>query len=213
MNKGEQLDYFIENVAFPQSEALFQQVMGHFVRNKQQVIDEFVFAFQSLCRNIREQQASRLDANPAYVQFSLLLSHVLLHKPPYIIEAFDKDYYWGNVVGQAAYHPRWMFEPLEAFYEELKQEAKKYVLTINPLEVETIYLAELKKHERIMKLVAKEAVETLLDTDEYAQLPYDEEVQFRIGEFRGDTELLFIKNAQNDAIWRYVSGVLSNQAR
>ncbi len=74
-------------------------------------------------------------------------------------------------------------------------------------------MAELKKHERIMKLVVKEAVETLLDTDEYAQLPYDEEVQFRIGEFRGDTELLFIKNAQNDAIWRYVNGVLSNQAR
>ncbi len=55
MNKGQQLDYFIENVAFPQSEALFHQVMGHFVRNMQQVIDELVFAFQSLCRNIREQ--------------------------------------------------------------------------------------------------------------------------------------------------------------
>lgn len=119
MNKGQQLDYFIENVAFPQSEALFHQVMGHFVRNKQQVIGEIVFAFQSLCRNIREQQAK-----PAYVQFSLLLSQVLLHKPPYIIEAFDKDYYWGNVIGQATYHPRWMFEPLEAFMRSLRKKRK-----------------------------------------------------------------------------------------
>ncbi|MNJ50720.1 hypothetical protein D3C77_460030 [compost metagenome] len=134
----------------------------------------------------------------------------MLHKAPYVIEAFDKDYYLGNVISQEAYHPQWLFEPLYRFYEEITRESRKYILKITPIEVDRILLIELKKYEEIIKFIAKEAIETLVDTREYHDVFYEDEVEFRIGEFRGESEIIFIKNARNDAIWRYISGILSD---
>ncbi|RRJ61894.1 hypothetical protein EHV15_02070 [Paenibacillus oralis] len=213
MNKAQDFDTFLQQTVLKKADEHYKRAMEHLIQNKQQVIDEYVAAFQDLCLDIKQKQRLNPAIKVSYIQYSLLFSHVLLKKAPYRLEAFDGDYYLGNVISEANYNPTWLFEPLHAFYEEIQREAKKYILRVNPIEVERIFLIELKKYEEIVKFLAKEAIETLVDTEEYQSLPYGEEVQFRIGEFRGTTDILFIKNARNDELWRYVCGLFSNQAR
>lgn len=205
------LNHFLYEVVVHEAEKHYKSAMEYFISNRQQVIDEYVLAFQRLCRAMEAQQArDSHHSKVAYIQYSLLFSNVMLHKAPYVIEAFDKDYYLGDVIGQEAYHPQWLFEPLYRFYEEITRESGKYILKITPIEVDRILLIELKKYEEIIKFIAKEAIETLVDTREYRDLFYEDEVEFRIGEFRGESEIIFIKSARNDEIWRYISGVLSD---
>jgi|GEM_PF-1448023 len=210
-NKAKELDNYLQQVVVAKADEYYKQAMEHLINNKQQVVDEYVASFQKLCANIANKKLENPELKVSYIQSSLLLSHVLLKKPPYLMEAFDQDYYLGDVISQAEYNPEWIFDRLYAFYDEIQREAKKYILKVSPIVVERIFLIEVKKYEEIVKFLAKEAIETLVDTKEYQELPYGEEIQFRIGEFRGDTEILFIKNARNDEIWRYVSELFSNQ--
>ncbi|MGG3504897.1 hypothetical protein ABES58_05365 [Paenibacillus lautus] len=213
MNKAQDFNTFLQQTVLNKADEQYKRAMEHLIQNKQQVIDEYVEAFQNLCLDIKQNQRLNPAIKVSYIQYSLLFSHVLLKKAPYRLEAFDEDYYLGNVISEADYNPTWLFEPLHAFYEEIQREAKKYILRVTPIEVERIFLIELKKYEEVIKFLAKEAIETLVDTEEYQNLPYGEEIQFRIGEYRGTTDILFIKNDRNDALWRYVCGLFSNQAR
>ncbi|MNP09191.1 hypothetical protein D3C76_1012840 [compost metagenome] len=214
MNKEEALDNYIEHEIIERSKELYSVVMEYFILQRQEVVDGFVNSFQKCCRDIKESQIQNEEkVTVSYIQYSLLISNVLWNKPAYLVEAFDQDYYVGKPLGQYAYDPKWMSDPLRNFYVDIQQAAKKYMLRISPIEVESIFLTELKKHEKVMKVLAKEAIDTLIDTDEYQELHYEHEVQFRIGEYRGATDLIFTKNERNDELWRYVRGVLSNQAR
>ncbi|KQO06236.1 hypothetical protein [Paenibacillus sp. Leaf72] len=214
MNTAEALDYYLAKDVLPAAKALYRQIMDYFIKHKQGVLSEFAAGFRRCCTFLQEQRAqSNEHINASYIQYSLLLSQVLLSRPAYLIEAFDDGYYLGKQLAAVTYHPYWLFDPLFAFYEQIKQAAKKYVQKISLLEVERIFLIELKQYEKLMAFIAKEAIEAILDTPEYEHLPYEGEVQFRIGVFRGETELLFIKNEKNDAVWREIHAILSHQTR
>lgn len=210
MSTAPYFEVFLQQVVVSKANEQYKRAMEYLVGHRELVINEFVVAFQCLYQGIKQQQERNPDIQVAYIQYSLMFSRVLLKQAPYQLEAFDRDYYLGELISTSVYNPVWLFEPLYTFYEEIRREAQKYILKVTPIQVEQILLIELKKYEAIFKFLAKEAITAIVDTDEYASLPYGEDVQFRIGEFRGTTDILFIKNASNDELWRQFCELFSD---
>lgn len=216
MKKGNEMsaapyfEAYLQQVVVSKANEQYKRAMEYLVGHRERVIDEFVVAFQRLCQGIKQKQEHNPDIQVAYIQYSLMFSHVLMKQVPYRLEAFDRDYYLGEMISSSDYNPVWLFDPLYTFYEEIRREAQKYILKVSPIQVERIWLIELKKYEEIVKFLAKEAITTIVDTEEYASLPYGEDVQFRIGEYRGTTDILFIKNASNDELWRQFCELFSD---
>lgn len=142
----------------------------------------------------------------------MILNRLLQGQPSYLFEAFGSNYFLEAPVAGSIYDPQWLTGRLLMLFDEMKQEAKRYMMAISEIEVEKLFITEVKSYEKLITLVALEAMESIFDSKEYAELRYEDAIEFRIGEFRGDTELLFVKSEETDRIWRDINEILLDQA-
>lgn len=210
MNKAEALQVYIEGFLKQKSEQYFKEIIEYHMENYTEIVEEFCQSFKNLCQNIRND--SEELPSIYYIQISMLLNRLLQGQPSYLLEAFGSDYFLEAPVAEGIYDPQWLTGRLLMFFDEMKQEAKRYMMAISEIEVEKLFITEVKPYEKLITLVAIDAMESILDSEEYAELRYEDAIEFRIGEFRGDTELLFVKSEETDRIWRDINEILLNQA-
>lgn len=210
MNKAEALRVYIEEFLRQKSGQYFKEIIEYHMKNYTEIEEEFCQSFKILCQNIRSD--SEELPSISYIQVSLLLNRLLRGQPSYLFEAFGSDYFLEAPVAESIYDPQWLTARLLMLFDEMKQEAKRYMMAISEIEVEKLFITEVKPYEKLITLVAIGAIESIFDSKEYAELRYEDAIEFRIGEFRGDTELLFVKSEETDRIWREINEILLNQA-
>lgn len=210
MNKAEALQIYIENFLKQKTEQYFKEIIEYHMENYIEIVDEFCQSFKNLCQNIRRD--SEELPSVYYIQVSMILNRLLQGQPPYLWEAFGSGYFLEAPIAESIYDPQWLTGRLLMLFDEMRQEAKRYMMAISEIEVEKLFIAEVKPYEKLITLVAIEAIEAIFDSKEYAELKYEEAIEFRIGEFRGDTELLFVKSEETDQIWRDINEILLDQA-
>lgn len=208
-DKGEALQHYLNHFATETSASYFKKIKHDSDAQSEEISKAFCDAFLDLYAQLPDDENGKLPL--VYIQYSLLYSHVLSGKPAYTVEAFGNDYYLEKPFVQVNYQPQWLMDSLCSFYEELKEEAKKYIFHITEIEVKKIFLIEVKYYEELMYQVARRAMRKIIYTEEFKQLKYEEKIEFRIGEFRGNSKLFYIKDKQTDQIWEGWRELLSNQ--
>jgi len=209
-NKGEALQHYLNHFVPERSTFYFKKIKRDSDAQSTEISKEFCDAFLDLYKQLPEGKNGKLSLT--YIQYSLLFSHVLSGKPIYTVEAFGNDYFLEEPFVQVSYQPQWLMDHLYSFYKELKEEAKKYMLRITEIEVEKIFLIEVKYYEELMYQVARMAMREIIYLEEFKQLKYEEKIEFRIGEFRGNSKLFYIKDKQTDQAWEEWRELLSNQS-
>lgn len=208
--KGEALEHYLNHFVPDTSAFYFKKIKQDSDTQSAGIRKAFCDAFLELYRQLPEGENGKLPLT--YIQYSLLLSHVLSGKPIYIVEAFGNDYFLEEPFAQVSYQPQWLMDHLYSLYNELKEEAKRYIFHITEIEMEKIFLIEVKYYEELMYQVARMAMGEIVYMEEFRQLRYEEKIEFRIGEFRGDSKLFYRKDKQTDQTWEEWREIFSNQS-
>lgn len=195
-DKAEALQHFIDDFVKERSDHYFIKIKQYFDDNEKEIAAEFCHSFQELYNRIPEDLSGKVPVS--YIHYSMLLSHVLLGEPAYRAEAYGAAYYCEEPIASVDYHPKWLIDFLYEFYEELKAEAKRYMFHVNEIEVEKLFLIEVKNYEGLMYEVTRDAMKEIFKCQEFKNLKYEEQVEFRIGAFRGESNLFYIKDQDRD---------------
>lgn len=209
-SKEEALQHYLDHFVKEKTAFYFNKIKQDADAHRKEIIKQFCDAFFNLYAQLPEDERGKLPLG--YIHYSLLLSHVLLRKPVYMAEAYGKDYFLEEPLASVSYHPQWLMEHLYSFYEDLKGEAKKYMFHMNEIEVEKVFLIEVRYYEGLMYQVARESMKEIIQSEEFKKLTYEEKIEFRIGEYCGDSKLLYIKNEKTEQMREKRHEILWNQS-
>lgn len=209
MKKAELLKVFINDYVRIKSGELYKRLMEYYIDNWPSIVHEFCQSFFDLCHMIENPKKGTVY----YIQYSMMLNRLLKEKPAYVVEAFGESFFLEPPIAECIYDPSWLTKPLLSFYDDIRQEARRYMLSITEIEVERLFITELKFYENLIWQVAEDSIEKLLDSDEYKLLDYNESgvIELRLGEYRGDSKLLITKTRKLDEIWSKINELLLNQ--
>jgi len=153
MKKMEALNHFMR---WLDDEALEfeQRVMSYIQVNQADIIDQFRTSFISVSKEVSNKQTNQRVEEISYVSYSISYINFLTKQPLYLIEVFDKDWFFSHSIHEGVYDPSWLTDRLYKFYDNALKQHKKYVQKINPVEVEKYMLLLLDRQiKHLMRIV------------------------------------------------------------
>ncbi|MET3207293.1 UNVERIFIED_CONTAM: hypothetical protein ABIC26_000227 [Paenibacillus sp. PvR008] len=189
MNRLEALEHFHKTYADDVLEQKLHAVESVYEQRKQELMLSFIQSFQRTCL-----QAKHIDAAKArigYMTYSMRRTYLVDRNYNYVIEAYDKSWFFDPQPCQAFYDAGWAFSFLGELEDELNQLRKPYMNKIIEPDVERFVLQAAEQfHAYIVKL-AKDAIPQAIQLPEFQALNYEDDLEVRIGEYKGISEAVY----------------------
>lgn len=200
MKKEEALLTFAQTELKAASQEFLRETMS-FLEKEERKNTAKQFA-QSIAHALKE--ASGLS----YLQIVLMRSKALLGEPFYRFEAYGEKFYLLEPILAESVPLDWLYNAYRSFMKQLDQESKKYMGSVGEQELSRIKLAQLWTCQKIIHFLFFESLGYLLQTEEYEKLDAKKKIQFHLGEYRGEYEVLMTKDEKMEKIGGLFRGIL-----
>ncbi len=207
MNKVQGLKRFLENEVLEETKDFQERLLGYVNANKKEVIEGITASFQEACKTAGNMPGDILG-KAEYVQFTLSRCDALLRQDFYKVELFDKKLYAGGFLCQSSLTADWMYKEFFRFCDCILERSKQYIGQIGKIELERIYLSALESSQKLLKYLIKEALEDMMETEEYANLP--EAAAFHLSIYRGPFQVIYVKDTKKEQWKEYLNELLQN---
>ncbi|MGG1616182.1 hypothetical protein ACIFQM_18145 [Paenibacillus sp. NRS-1782] len=189
MNRLEALEHFQKTYAEEVLNQKLHQVMSLYEQRKEELMQSFIQSFQRICL-----QANHLDTEKAkigYITYSMRRTYLMDRNYNYVIEAYDKNWFFDPGPCYGTYDAGWAFSYLGEMEDELNQLRKPYMNKVMQPDVERFVLqAAGGFHQYILKL-AKDAIPQAIQLPEFRALRCEDDLEVRVGEYKGISEAVY----------------------
>lgn len=195
MEKGEALEHFIKNYVKTESSVKMQKLKVYSENNKDILIDDFVESFRRICVKIKDMQDKGEKGEIGYITYSLLRTNIMEGKLVYLIEAFNRIWFFDRIECQEEYDVRWAYQFLDEFEAELIEKSKPYLNKIGMPDIERVKLKEIALYNNVVIELAKEAILNASEIKEFSDILKEDVIEIRIGEYKRPSEVIYRKES------------------
>ncbi|WP_431086142.1 hypothetical protein [Paenibacillus sp. 8b26] len=189
MNRLEALEHFQKTYAEDVLNQKLHQVMSLYEQRKDELILSFIQSFQLICLQANSTEVAKTRIG--YITYSMRRTYLMDRNYNYVIEAYDKNWFFDPQPCDGAYDAGWAFSFLAELEDELNQLRKPYMNKVIQPDVERFALQVAEKfHEYVLRL-AKEAIPLAIQTPEFRALRCEDDLEVRIGEYKGISEAVY----------------------
>ena len=209
MNKVQGLKVFLEQVVLKEMDLFLDHLLKYVNENKQNIIESVVCSFKAACR-AEEKLPESKRGGVEYVQFTLSRSDAMLRQDFYKIELFDRNLYMDGYLCESPLAADWLYREFFDFCDCISEKSKQYIGQIGKPELDRIQLCALETCQKLLKYILKEALKSIVETEEYISLP--DASAFHLSSYRGQFQVIYVKNMQSDQWRKYINGLLQNMS-
>lgn len=209
MNKVQGLKVFLEQVVLKEMDLFLDHLLKYVNENKQNIIESVVCSFKAACR-AEEKLPESKRGGVEYVQFTLSRSDAMLRQDFYKIELFDRNLYMDGYLCESPLAADWLYREFFDFCDCISEKSKQYIGQIGQPELDRIQLCALETCQKLLKYILKEALKSIVETEEYISLP--DASAFHLSSYRGQFQVIYVKNMQSDQWRKYINGLLQNMS-
>ncbi len=191
MKREEALEHFIENYVKMESSAKMQKLKVYYENNKNILLDEFIESFRRICIKIKDMQDKGKKGKIGYITYSLLRTNIMDRKFVYLIEAFNRLWFFDRVECWEEYDVRWAYEFLDGFEAELIEKSKLYLNKIAKPDIERFMLQEIVLYNNMVIEIARDAIYNASKIEEFSRILKEDIMEIRIGEYKGPSEIIY----------------------
>ena len=192
MEKIEAFEYYLSTYFEKDIEQLERDILNQLRVNGAEIFKEFVQNLEELFEKVYKIQEVDESKTVSYVSCSLLNINFLTHKPLFMVEAFDENWFLFPSIYEQNYEFEWLSKPMYTFYEKALQEQKKYVGKILPTDVEKFILLTLQRFfKHVMSFLSDMIKSYPIDEIEEFRLLKKENFTLTIGNYRGLFRVLY----------------------
>ncbi|MFK4341089.1 MULTISPECIES: hypothetical protein [unclassified Paenibacillus] len=189
MNRLEALEHFQKTYAEDVLNQKLHQVMSLYEQRKDELILSFIQSFQLICLQANSTEVAKTRIG--YITYSMRRTYLMDRNYNYVIEAYDKNWFFDPQPCHGTYDAGWAFSYLGELEDELNQLRKPYMNKVIQPDVERFALQVAEKfHEYVLRL-AKEAIPLAIQTPEFRALRCEDDLEVRIGEYKGISEAVY----------------------
>ncbi|MFJ5566405.1 pentapeptide repeat-containing protein [Lysinibacillus xylanilyticus] len=162
-----------------------------FQASKDELAEEFRKSFQTICRQLQQQQSLQQKGPIGHITFSMLRTELLEGRHHYLVEGTDEEWFFDLRPILTTYDASWALSFLEQFVEELYLYSKTFMGAITQADIEQIKLKEVTHFHQYVISLARYALPDIIRCPEYLALDRDAAVEIRIGEFLDVNEVVY----------------------
>jgi hypothetical protein len=194
LKKSESLALFNERYVRYRVKEKILQAEDFILQHKEELAAEFVDSFQNYCRKIKTMQLSGDIGNVRYINYAMLRTSILIHKPQYRIDVYNKDWYYDSSQKECLgeYDGGRVFDYLEQIQLELEAlRRENYFHQISIVDIERIKIREAHIFNQLMINMARYALYQRGPGHEFVELAKEEVVEVRMGEYYDVSEVIY----------------------
>ncbi|MEC0184396.1 hypothetical protein P4H61_23205 [Paenibacillus peoriae] len=189
MNRLEALEHFRETYAKEVLNQKIHQVVSLYEQRKEELILSFIQSFQWIC-----QQANHIEVPKGrigYITYSMRRTYLMERNYNYIIEAYDKSWFFDPGPCQGVYDAGWAFSFWGESVDELSQLRKPYMNKVIQPDVERFALHAVEEFHQYILQLARDAIRQAVQTPEFKVLRCEDDLEVRIGEYKGISKVVY----------------------
>lgn len=194
MNSAEAWEHFVALYANEFSRLKLMELEQRFRQQIDQFRSEFIESFRQICNQINLMQSRNEKGKIRYITYSMLRTAILDHRPVYLVEAFDQDWFLNPVECQVRFQPDWAWELLYQLSCELDEKRKLYLNRISRAQLKNFILREADQFHRYIIRLARYAMDQARDLPEFQAIEKESEFEVRVGEYRDVSEIVYREN-------------------
>ncbi|MGW9527727.1 hypothetical protein ACWHAM_08290 [Paenibacillus terrae] len=156
MNRLEALEHFHKTYAEEVLNQKIHHVASLYEQRKEEVILSFIQSFQWICQQANHVEVSK--ARIGYITYSMRRTYLVERNYNYIIEAYDKSWFFDPGPCQGAYDAGWAFSFWGELVDELSQLRKPYMNKVIQPDVERFALQAAEEFHKYILQLAKDAI-------------------------------------------------------
>jgi hypothetical protein len=190
MNRLEALEHFHKTYVEDLLDQKLHKVECLYEQKKQELTTAFIQSFRRICLQVLHMGEAK--ARIGYITYSMRRTYLVDRNYNYVIEAYDKDWFFDPQPCQETYDAGWAFSYLGELEDELNQLRKLYMNKIFQPDVERVTLQAAEQfHAYIVKL-AKDAVPPrAVRLPEFKEMNREDSLEIRVGEYKGISEVVY----------------------
>lgn len=196
MNRKAALEHFVENYVDKESNEKLQNLKLYYENNKNTLIEGFVESFRKVCLKIIDMQDKGEKEKIGYITYSMLRTNIIDGKFAYLIEGFDKLWFFDRAECREEYDASWAFVFLKEFEEELIIKSKPYINKITKPDIERFKLKETVFYNNWVVELAKDAMFEAAKLTEFKEILKEDVLEIRVGEYKGHSEIVYIEETK-----------------
>ncbi|MBY7740201.1 hypothetical protein [Paenibacillus polymyxa] len=191
MNRTEALEHFRSTYI----EVLIKEYIGKLEELFNDQVNElsvlFIDSFRRICLSAKAMQERGEMGKIGYIVYSMRRTYLIEQRYEYVIEAFDRDWFFDQRTCQDIYDAGWAFEYWGQLGSMLEQQRKRYMnVIISPdIEQSLLYTVDVF-HDFIIRL-AVYAIQRATELPEFLALDREDDLEIRVGEYKGLSKLIF----------------------
>lgn len=191
MNRIEALEHFQENY----TKVLIKEYIGKLEELFNDQLKElsvlFVDSFRRICLSAKAMQDRGEKGKIGYIVYSMRRTYLIEQRYEYVIEAFDRDWFFDKQPCQDYYDAGWAFAYWGQLGVMLEQQRKRYMNAIIPPDVELALLCSAELfHDFVIRLAAY-TIPQIIELPEFLNLDREDDLEIRVGEYKGLSILIF----------------------
>jgi uncharacterized protein YjbI with pentapeptide repeats len=191
MNQEETWSHFITNYAQANSLAKILQFEDEYWLRRDEFVPEFLESLRQICLKIRAMQLNKKKTKISNITYSILRTGLIKRQPAYLIEAFDKDWFWDFVECHVKYYPTWAFRNLQQLENELAPKVKLYLNQIKNTQMERYLLQEANKYHQYVIAFIRYAMPQAVRLPEFQAIEKEAKFAVRVGEYLDKSEIVY----------------------
>lgn len=189
MNRLEALEHFHKIYAEEVLRQKIHHVASLYEQRKEELIFSFIQSFQWICQQANHMEVSK--ARIGYITYSMRRTYLVDRNYNYIIEAYDKSWFFDPGPCQGVYDAGWAFSFWGELVDELSQLRKPYMNKVIQPDVERFALQAAEEFHQYILQLAKDAIGQAVQTPEFKVLGYEDDLEVRIGEYKGISKVVY----------------------
>lgn len=160
-------------------------------KNKEVIKENIISRFKEVCKKAKNMQEENLKNEIKYIYISYLRASLMQNSGKYRIDLYDDKWFLDREECSVDIDLSFIYEPLFAHIEELKERKNQYGKTITEMDVDKIKLKEGDKYYKIGIKLLKTLVNDLVECDEYKAMKKRKEISIFAGEYRDETVVIY----------------------
>ncbi|MGG1441759.1 pentapeptide repeat-containing protein [Brevibacillus laterosporus] len=191
MDRTEAMPHFLTNVVEPARLRALMRLEQDFQTNKTALATEWTIAFQQICKQLGGEQIRKDKPLIGHLTFSLLRTELAVGRAIYLVEATDSSWFFDRNPCQTEYDASWALRYLDQLKDEINSGSKAYMGAITLPDVEQIILKEAVHFHQYVIQLARYALPTAIESQEFVELSTEDVVEIRVGEYMDVSEVVY----------------------
>lgn len=194
MNKEQALQEFRDEIFLGLLEKCVDRLEAYYQENKDNLAEQFVHSFRTICCHIVELQAS-LRKNPiAFIHYSMLRTSIIDRSYQYLIEAYSEEWYGDSMACHSSYDASWAYMEMPSLLQQLEVLRRPYFQFIDSSDIERLLLNHVYAFDQFVQALARYAIPQAMKLPEIQQIHKANFLRVRVGEYKDISEDIYTED-------------------